>query len=70
MIGHRGLPSAGDDADLLDSRAGNLLNRILDKGLVDHSQHLFRLGLGRWQEPGAESRGGYDSFSNVHRVVL
>src|SRR5439155_740830 len=62
----RALAAAGDDDDLLQPRRHRLLDDVLDGRLVDEGQHLLGLGLGRGQEPRAETGRGEDAFADAH----
>ena len=56
MIGNGVLRAAGNEHQGFNAGFQRLLHRILDQRLVDDGQHLFRNGLGRRQEPGAQPR--------------
>jgi len=50
------LGGTGDEHQALRAGSERFLDRILDKWLVDHRQHLFRACLGRRQEARAAAR--------------
>jgi hypothetical protein len=41
---------------VFSARLNCLFNRILNERFIDHGQHLFGHGFGRWQEPRAPPR--------------
>src|SRR5436309_2766401 len=51
-----GLATGVDEDDLLDPSSGALLDDELDTRRIHERQHLFRDGLGRWQESRTETR--------------
>ncbi len=58
MIGEGVLVPPDDDEDVVDSGSDGFFHDVLDRGLVDHREHLLRHGLGRRKEAGAEARRG------------
>src|SRR3989454_7224233 len=66
----RTLAATGHDDDLRKARRHRLLDDVLDHRLVDQREHLFRLGLRRRQEPGAEPGGGEHGFANAHGPII
>src|SRR5213592_5136136 len=66
----RTLAATGHDDDLREARRHRLLDDVLDHRLVDQREHLFRLGLRRRQEPGAEPGGGEHGFANAHGPII
>ena len=58
MVFDDALVAAGDEDEMLDAGLAGLVHHVLDQRPVDHRQHLFRHGLGRRQEPGAEAGHG------------
>src|SRR2546428_442575 len=66
----RTLAATGHDDDLREARRHRLLDDVLDHRLVDQRKHLFRLGLRRRQEPGAEPGGGEHGFANAHGPII
>src|SRR6202030_1989868 len=58
MVLDDALVAAGDEDEMLDAGLTGLVDHVLDQRPVDHRQHLFRHGLGRRQEPGAETGHG------------
>src|SRR4029453_97651 len=60
------LAAAGHDADAVEASGDRLLDDVLDHGLVDERQHRLRLGLGRGQEAGAQTRGGKHGGTHAH----
>ena len=63
------LAAAGDEDDVVDAGGDRFLDAVLNDRLVDERQHLFRLRLGRGQEPGAEP-GGRERPPCESRVAL
>ena len=57
MIFDRALAAPRDHDDLIASRRQRLFHAILDDGLIDQRQHLFRLRFGGRKETGAQSGG-------------
>ena len=47
-----------------------LLDAVLNDGLIDDRQHLFRLRLGGGQKAGPETCGGEDGFADFSRHKL
>jgi len=64
MIFDNALVAPGDENEVLDAGLARLVDDVLDQRPVDHRQHFFRHGLGRWQKPGAEPGHGEDSFAD------
>ena len=65
LIHQRGLPAAGDQAELLDAGGARLLHGVLDKRLIDNGQHLLgdRLGGGQEARPQTGDRkNGFAQF--------
>ena len=63
------LVAAGDEDEMLDAGLAGLVHDVLDQRPVDHRQHLFRHGLGRRQEPGAEAGHGKNRLADgLHAV--
>jgi hypothetical protein len=58
------LVAAGDEDEVLDAGLARLVDHVLDQRPVDHRQHLLRHGLGRRQEPGAQSGHGENGFAD------
>jgi hypothetical protein len=63
MIFDRALAASGDHDDLVASRRQRLFHAILNDGLIDQRQHLFRLSFGGREKAGAQSRGGKNRFA-------
>ena len=66
MILNRALVAAGHEDEMLDAGFLGLVDDILDQGLVDDGQHLFRHRLGGGQDAGAETGDREDGFANFH----
>ena len=64
MVLDDALVAAGDEDEMLDAGLARLVDHVLDQRPVDHRQHLLRHGLGRRQEPGAQSGDGKNGFAN------
>jgi hypothetical protein len=64
------LVPAGDEDHFAHAGGISLFDGVLDQWLVDHGQHFFRLGLGRWKETGAEPSHRKDRFVHQHLLTI
>ena len=64
MIFNGGFAAAGHHNNVGDAGMNGLFDAVLDDGLVDKRQHLFRLGLGGGKETGSETGGRENGFAN------
>ena len=65
MIFDDAFVAAGDEDEMLDAGLARLVDDMLDQRPVDHRQHFLRHGLGRRQEPGAETGDGKYGFTDA-----
>ena len=65
MILDHTLVAAGHEDQMFDAGLVGLVHDVLDQRPVDHRQHFLRHGLGRRQEPGAETGNGKDGFADA-----
>src|SRR5438128_2193887 len=70
VILDRALAAAGHDDDLRQTRGDRLLDNVPDHRLVDEREHLFRLRLGRGEEPRSEPSGGKDRLAHFHEFII
>ena len=68
MIFDGRLSPPGHDDDVGDAGSGRFFNRVLDQGLVDKRQHLFRLRFRRREKSRPQPGGGQNSFTDTHEV--
>ena len=65
VVFHRTFAAAGDDDDVLDAGSNGLFNAILDDGLVDQRQHLFRNDFGGRQKARAKAARRKNRFAYI-----
>src|SRR5262249_45252744 len=70
VILYRVLALAGDDDDVLDAGDDALLGDILNLRLIHDREHFLRLGFGRGQETGAQTRGRKDRLADFASCVV
>ena len=71
MILDNAFVASGDEYEMFDAGLAGLVDNVLDQWPVDDGQHLFRHGLGGWQEPGAEPGDGENSLADrCHTLPL
>jgi hypothetical protein len=64
VILDRALAAARDEDHFGDAGGHCFFHRVLDQRLVDNGQHFLRAGLGRGEEPGAETGNGENRFGD------
>ena len=64
MVFDRRFALAGHEDDVFDAGGASFLDGVLDQRLVDQGQHLLGDGLGRRQEPGAQSGNRENRFTH------
>ena len=68
MVFDGGLAGAGDEEHALHVHAREFFHHVLDDGLASHRQHFLGLGLGRRQEPRAQSGDRDDGDVDIGHI--